>query len=45
VLVRDLNQIDTIRHLYHDVTIVQGSLDDTELITEEANNADIVLST
>uniref|UniRef100_A0A8H7NEN5 NmrA-like domain-containing protein n=1 Tax=Bionectria ochroleuca TaxID=29856 RepID=A0A8H7NEN5_BIOOC len=44
VLVRDLNQIDTIRHLYHDVTIVQGSLDDTELITEEATNADIVLN-
>ncbi|KAK7229475.1 hypothetical protein V2G26_001645 [Clonostachys chloroleuca] len=44
VLVRDLNQVNTIRHLYHDVTIVQGSLDDTELITKEANNADIVLN-
>ncbi|CAI6080084.1 unnamed protein product [Clonostachys chloroleuca] len=44
VLVRDLNQVNTIRHLYHDVTIVQGSLDDTGLITKEANNADIVLN-
>ncbi|CAH0032944.1 unnamed protein product [Clonostachys rhizophaga] len=44
VLIRDLNQVDTIRHLYHDITIVQGTLDDTELITKEANNADIVLN-
>ncbi|VUC25204.1 unnamed protein product [Clonostachys rosea] len=44
VLVRDVSQVDIIRQLYHDATIVQGSLDDTEIITKEALNADIVLN-
>lgn len=43
-LVRDAGKVDVVTSAFPAVRIVQGSLDDTDLVEDEAKNADIVLS-
>ena len=42
-LIRDPKKAEQIRQAYPDVEIVVGDLDNTKLITEEAEKADVVL--
>ncbi|TKX27088.1 hypothetical protein C1H76_0635 [Elsinoe australis] len=43
-LVRDSKKADSVRSAYPRIRIVEGDLDDSQLIQEEASNADLVLN-
>lgn len=43
-LIRDSAKGSIVKDRYPDIRIVQGDLDDAELIAHEAENADVVLS-
>ena len=43
-LVRDVSKARKLSGAYPDIEIVQGSLDDSKLVEQEARKADVVLS-
>lgn len=43
-LVRDASKANILSETYPDINIVQGGLDDSELVEQEARKADVVLS-